>query len=430
MGPGADGKAAAGHGHFAQVGSGIVLGSDIPAGEGQALLHGGNGQAAAGKSHILRHSAAAGGEDGNISGGKGELLGGDGGIAAGNGDTAAGQLGASHRIEGGIAAIQRKGTAGKRQGFAGGKAPRAIAHDLLPVDDGLFFGGLLLGQTAPQAPFFGGLAITGVAAAAAGGDVVLPCRGRKAPGRRDAVPAADEGHCAPCQRHAALPGFGGTGRKAGAAAGDGKLSAADLQLLPGNQSVPPGGDLQGAFRHGQGALAAQGVIVDGLHRKAAPAGDEQVALHADGGFPHLAAGIEIAFAIGDGILGAILQQQHHGAAAIGVDDRAPFTVHIHPAQHQPGRFPRRDLHGELGILQSTAEQVGAPLGDGDPGSGGGDIGGIADDGIDIELQDVVGLLLPLGMIRRHGCGHGFQRFVFLRGMAATRQQQNYRQQKH
>ena len=260
--------------------------------------------------------------------------------------------------------------------------------------------------------------------------MVLPCRGRKAPGRRDAVPAADEGHCAPCQRHAALPGFGGTGRKAGAAAGDGKLSAADLQLLPGNQSVPPGGDLQGAFRHGQGALAAQGVIVDGLHRKAAPAGDEQVALHADGGFPHLAAGIEIAFAIGEGIFGAVLQQQHHGAAAIGVDDRAPFTVHIHPAQHQPGRFPRGDLHGELGILQSTAEQVGAPLGDDDPGSGGGDIGGIADDGIDIELQDIIRLLLPLGMIRRHGCGHGFQRFVFLRGMATARQQQNYRQQKH
>lgn len=140
----------------------------------------------------------------------------------------------------------------------------------------------------------------------------------------------------------------------------GKLSAADLQLLPGNQSVPPGGDLQSAFRNDQGAFAAQGVIVDGLHRKAAPAGDKQVALHADGGFPHLAAGIEVAFAIGEGIFGAVLQQQHHGAAAIGVDDRAPFTVHIHPAQHQPGRFPRGDLHGELGILQSTAEQVGAP----------------------------------------------------------------------
>ena len=105
-------------------------------------------------------------------------------------------------------------------------------------------------------------------------------------------------------------------------------------------------------------------------------------------------------------------------------------MHIHPAQHQPGRFPRGDLHGELGILQGAAEQVGAPLGDDDPGSGGGDIGGIADDGIDIELQDIIRLLLPLGMIRRHGCGHGFQRFVFLRGMAAARQQQNYRQQKH
>ena len=95
-------------------------------------------------------------------------------------------------------------------------------------------------------------------------------------------------------------------------------------------------------------------------------------------------------------------------------------MQIYPTQHQPHRFPGRNIDNQLGILQGAAEQIGAALRQHHPGGGRRSGGGIADNGIDIELQHIVWFLLPLGVIRRHGFGHGGQRF-FLLGVAAAAQ---------
>ena len=288
----------------------------------------------------------------------------------------------------------------------------------------------LLRQAAPCAPVFAALAVAAVFAAAAADYKGLSAGDGKDARRCSTVTAGKQRHHSAGDGQLARTGFLSGSGKTRIAAGSGKPSAADCQAFLSDEPVPPCGDGNISSRHAKSPSAANGVIVRRLHRKAALAGNEQIAARADDCLLSCGSGcIKIGSAIGDGIFGTVLQHQHHGARAFGKNDGAVLKVHIHAAQHQPHRFAGGSVQHKLGVLQCAAEQIGAALRQHHAGGRGSSRRRIADDGVHIKLQNVIRLLLPPGMVCRHGLCHGFLPLGLLCGFAAACQQQKQEQQR-